>query len=152
FQYLGSAVQRNGECVREVKKRVQAGWSEWRRVIAGVICDRRISARGKVYKRAGGGKVEDVAIFIGVTRMDMIRNQFIRGNMQVGRFGDKVREMRLRRFGHVQRMDMGYIGRRMVRMKPQFRRKRERPRRRFMNALREDMKVVGLKEADAHDR
>ena len=34
-----------------MKKRVQAGWSGWRRV-SGVICDRRVSARvkGKVYK------------------------------------------------------------------------------------------------------
>uniref|UniRef100_A0A8C4T468 Small nuclear ribonucleoprotein 25 n=1 Tax=Erpetoichthys calabaricus TaxID=27687 RepID=A0A8C4T468_ERPCA len=30
------------ECGREVKKRVQAGWSGWRRV-SGVICDRRVS-------------------------------------------------------------------------------------------------------------
>ena len=51
FKYLGLTVQSNGECGREVKKRVQAGWSGWRRV-SGVICDRRVSARvkGKVYK------------------------------------------------------------------------------------------------------
>ncbi|KAI5615474.1 gastrula zinc finger protein XlCGF28.1-like [Silurus asotus] len=51
FGYLGSTVQRNRECVREVKKRVQAGWSGWRRV-AGVICDSRVSAKvkGKVYR------------------------------------------------------------------------------------------------------
>ncbi|KAF7687202.1 hypothetical protein HF521_014430, partial [Silurus meridionalis] len=51
FRYLGSTVQSNGECFREVKKRVQAGWSGWRRVITGVICDRRVSVRvkGKVY-------------------------------------------------------------------------------------------------------
>ncbi|KAI5616829.1 RNA polymerase II-associated protein 1, partial [Silurus asotus] len=46
------AVQSNGECAGEVKKRVQAGWSGSRRVIAGVICDRRVSARvkGKVFR------------------------------------------------------------------------------------------------------
>ena len=27
FKYLGSTVQRCGECGREVKKRVQAGWN-----------------------------------------------------------------------------------------------------------------------------
>ena len=53
FKYLGSTVQSNGECGREVKKRVQAGWNGWRRM-SGVICDRRISARvkGKVYRVA----------------------------------------------------------------------------------------------------
>ena len=50
FKYLGSTVQENGGCDREVKKRVQAGWNGWRRV-SGVICDRRLPARvkGKVY-------------------------------------------------------------------------------------------------------
>ncbi|KAF7702399.1 hypothetical protein HF521_001682 [Silurus meridionalis] len=52
FRYLGSTVQSNRECVREVKKRVQAGWSGWRRLKTGVICDRRVSVRvkGKVYR------------------------------------------------------------------------------------------------------
>ncbi|MCJ8736325.1 hypothetical protein PDJAM_G00258370 [Pangasius djambal] len=51
FKYLGSTVQSNGECEKEVKKRVQAGWNEWRKV-SGVLCDRKISARikGEVYK------------------------------------------------------------------------------------------------------
>ena len=53
FKYLGSTVQSNGECGREVKKRVQAGWNWWRR-LSGVICDIRVpaTANGKVYKVA----------------------------------------------------------------------------------------------------
>ena len=47
FKYLGSTVQSNGGCGREVKKRVQAGWNGWRRM-SGVICDRRVPARVKV--------------------------------------------------------------------------------------------------------
>jgi len=55
FKYLGSTVQSNGECGKEVKKRVQAGWNGWRKV-SGVLCDRKISARikGKVYKTMVG--------------------------------------------------------------------------------------------------
>ncbi|KAK3542947.1 hypothetical protein QTP70_007280 [Hemibagrus guttatus] len=51
FKYLESTVQSNGECGKEVKKRVQAGWNGWRKVL-GVLCDRKISARikGKVYR------------------------------------------------------------------------------------------------------
>ncbi|KAK3507441.1 hypothetical protein QTP70_020634 [Hemibagrus guttatus] len=51
FKNLGSTVQSNGECGKEVKKRVQAGWNGWRKV-SGVLCDRKISARikGKVYR------------------------------------------------------------------------------------------------------
>ena len=46
FKYLGSTVQENGGCEREVKKRVQAGWNGWRKV-SGVICGRRLPARAK---------------------------------------------------------------------------------------------------------
>ncbi|KAK3571079.1 hypothetical protein QTP86_001732 [Hemibagrus guttatus] len=51
FKYLGSTVQSNGECGKEVKKQVQAGWNGWRKV-SGVLCDQKISARikGKVYR------------------------------------------------------------------------------------------------------
>ncbi|KAK3531132.1 hypothetical protein QTP70_012979 [Hemibagrus guttatus] len=44
FKYLGSTVQSNGKCGKEVKKQVQAGWNGWRKV-SGVLCDRKISAR-----------------------------------------------------------------------------------------------------------
>ncbi|KAF7701013.1 hypothetical protein HF521_002178, partial [Silurus meridionalis] len=155
FRYLGSTVQSNGECVREVKKRVQAGWSGWRRV-AGVICDSRVSAlvKGKVYRtvvalsKRQKAELEETELkmlrfTLGVTRMDKIRNEFIRGTAHVGCFGDKVREARLSWFAHVQRRDMNYIGRRMLRMEPPGRRKRGRPRRRFMDLVREDMQVVG---------
>ena len=46
FTNMGSTVQSKGACVREVKKRVQAGWNGWRRM-SGVICDRRVPARVK---------------------------------------------------------------------------------------------------------
>ena len=52
FKYLGSTLQEGGSCEREVKKRVQAGWNGWRKVL-GVICNRRLSAtdrvKGKMY-------------------------------------------------------------------------------------------------------
>ncbi|KAK3555071.1 hypothetical protein QTP86_007981 [Hemibagrus guttatus] len=44
---------------------------------------------------------------LGVTRLDRIRNEYIRGTAHVGRLGDKVREARLRWFGHVQRRERG---------------------------------------------
>ncbi|KAF7643594.1 hypothetical protein LDENG_00236740, partial [Lucifuga dentata] len=97
FKYLGSTVQSNGECGKEVKKRVQAGWNGWRKV-SGVMCDKRVSARmkGKVYKTVVRPAMlyglETVALrkrqeaelevaetkmlrfSLGVTRMDRIRN------------------------------------------------------------------------------
>ncbi|KAK3529920.1 hypothetical protein QTP86_007239 [Hemibagrus guttatus] len=46
---------------------------------------------------------------LGVTRLDRIRNDYIRGTAHVGRLGDKVREARLRWFGHVQRRERGLV-------------------------------------------
>ncbi|KAK3551479.1 hypothetical protein QTP70_017393 [Hemibagrus guttatus] len=132
FKYLGSTVQSNGECGKEVKKRVQAGWNGWRKV-SGVLCDRKISARikGKVYrtvvrpamlygletvslrKRQESelevAELKMLRFSLGVTRLDRIRNEYIRGTAHVGRLGDKVREARLRWFGHVQRRENEYI-------------------------------------------
>ena len=45
----------------------------------------------------------------------------------------------MRWFGHVQRKDSGDIGRRMLEIELPGRRPRGRPKRRFMDAVREDM-------------
>ncbi|KAK3513205.1 hypothetical protein QTP70_009746 [Hemibagrus guttatus] len=132
FKYLGSTVQSNGECAKEVKKRVQAGWNGWRKV-SGVLCDRKISARikGKVYRsKREVAELKMLRFSFGVRRLDRIRNEYIRGTAHVGRLGDKVREARLRWFGHVQRRESEYIGRRMLDMELPGRRQRGRPKRR----------------------
>ena len=41
-------------------------------------------------------EVKMLRFSLGVTRMDKIRNEYIRGTAQVGRFGEKTREARLR--------------------------------------------------------
>ena len=51
---------------------------------------------------------------LGLTRMDKLRNEYIRGLAHVRRFGEKTREARLRRYGHLPRRDYAYIG--MLRM------------------------------------
>ena len=59
----------------------------------------------------GDGRVEDVTIFIrSDARMDKIRNGYIRGTEQVGRFGEKTREEIMRWYGELRRKDDGYIG------------------------------------------
>ncbi|KAK3558446.1 hypothetical protein QTP86_018105, partial [Hemibagrus guttatus] len=174
-KYLGSTVQSNGECGKEVKKRVQAGWNGWRKV-SGVLCDRKISARiqGKVYRtvvRAAMlygletvtlrkrqeselevAELKMLRFSLGVTRLDRIRNEYIRGTAHVGCLGDKVREAGLRWFGHVQRRESEYIGRRMLDMELPGRRQRGRPKRRYMDGINEDMKLVGASVEDAEDR
>ncbi|TRY93881.1 hypothetical protein DNTS_023788 [Danionella cerebrum] len=103
YKLFYSTVQCDGECGKEVKRRVQAGWSGWRKV-SGVLCDRRVSARikGKVYRtvvraammygletvavrkrQEAEMEVAEMRMFsLGVTRMDKIRNEHIRGTAQ----------------------------------------------------------------------
>ena len=87
---------------------------------------------------------------LGVTRMDKIRNEYIKGTAQVGRFGEKTREARW--YGHVRRKDDGYIGRRMLRMELPGKRKWGRPKWRFMDVVKEDMAEVVVTEDDTEDR
>ena len=175
FKYLGSTVQESGGCEREVKKRVQAGWNGWRRV-SGVICDKRLPARvkGKVYsivvRSAMVYGLETVAVTkkqveemevaemkllrftMGVTRKDKIRNEHIRSTVKVERLAMKMREGSLRWYGHVMRRDQEYVGRKMMEMELPEKRRRGRPKRRFLDVVKEDMKELGVKEMDIEDR
>ena len=175
FKYLVSTVQESGDCEREVKKRVQAGWNGWRRV-SGVICDRRLPARvkGKVYssmvrpamvyglERVAVTKkqVEEMEVAemkmlrfaMGVTRKDKIRNEHIKSTVKVEQLGMKMREDRLSWYGHVMRRDQEYVGRKMMEMELPGKRRRGRPKRRFLDAVKEDMREVGAKETDVEDR
>ena len=175
FIYLGSTVQSNGQCDREMKRRIQAGWNGWRKV-TGVLCDKRIPAKvkGKVYKTVVRpsmmygletvpltkrqeaelevAELKMLRFSLGVTRLDKIRNEHIRGTAQVRRMGDKVREARLRWYGHVQRREEEYVGKKVLKMELPGRRKRGRPKRRFMDAVRKDIGVVGEVQEDVGDR
>ena len=173
FKYLGSTVQESGSCEREVKRRVQTGWNGWRKV-SGVICDKRLLARvkRKVYslvvrpamvygletvavtkKQVEEMKVIEIRMLkfaMGVTRKDEIRNEYIRDTVKVERLGMKMKESRW--YGHVMRRDREYVGRKMMEMELPEKRKRGRPKRRFLDAIIEDMGEVGAKEMDVENR
>ena len=63
-----------------------------------------------------------------------------------------MREGRLRLYGHVIRRDQEYVGRKMMEMELPGTRKRGRPKRRFLDVVKEDMGEVGVKETDIEDR
>ena len=175
FKYLGSTVQESGGCEREVKKRVQAGWNGWRRV-SGVICDRRLLVRvkEKVYRSVARPtmvyKLETVAVTkkqveemevakmkmlrfaMGVMRKDKIRNEHIRSTVKIKRLEMKMREDRLRWYRHVMRRDQEYVGRKTMEMELPGKRRTERPKRRFLDVVKEDMGEVGAKETDVENR
>ena len=85
---------------------------------------------------------------MGVTRKDRIRNEHIRSTVKVERLGMNMREGRLRWYGHVMRRDQEYVGRKMMEMESPGKRKRGRPKRRFLDVVKEDIGEVGAKKTD----
>ncbi|XP_060216871.1 uncharacterized protein LOC132644299 [Lycium barbarum] len=126
FKYLGSIIQGDGEIDADVAHRIGDGWVKWR-LAFGVLCDKKVSPRlkGKFYrvvvrptffyeaecwpvKNAHIQKMNVVEMrmlrwMCGHIRRDMIRNEVIRNKVGVAPVADKMRETRLRWFGHVER-------------------------------------------------
>ena len=46
FKYLSSTASSDGKCEEEVRRRIQAGWMNWKKV-SGIVCDRKLSAKIK---------------------------------------------------------------------------------------------------------
>ena len=89
---------------------------------------------------------------MGVTRKDKVRNEYIMDTVKVERLGIKMRKGRLRWYGHVMRRDQGYVGTKMMEMELLGKRKRGRPKRRFLDIVKEGMGEVGAKETDVENR
>ena len=89
---------------------------------------------------------------MGVTRKDKIRNEYIRGTVKIEKLGMKMREGRLRWYGHVMRGDQEYVGRKMVEIELPGKKKRGRPKRRFLSIVKEGMGEFGAKETDVENR
>ena len=100
-------------------------------------------------------KIADIKMLrfaMGATRKDKIRNEYIRSTVKVERLGMKMREGRLRWYGDVMRRGQEYLGRKMMEMELPGKWKRGRPKKRFLDVVKEDMGKVGAKETDVEDR
>ena len=124
FCYLGSIIHKDGDVSDDVIHRIKAGWIKWRSA-TGVLCDRRIPVKlkGKFYRTAirpamlygsecwatkkqnvqkmGVAEMRMLRWMCGKTQKDKVRNEFFRETVGVAPIEDKLRENRLRWFGHV---------------------------------------------------
>ena len=81
----------------------------------------------------------------GVTKLDKIRNERIKATTKVEEIAKKkVQERMLKWYGNVMRTQEDYVGRRVMEMKVQGRRKRGGPTRRWLDIVRDDIKEKGL--------
>ncbi|KAM1033960.1 hypothetical protein ACFX2A_038273 [Malus domestica] len=176
FRYLGSILQKNGELDGDLNHRIQAGWMKWKSA-SGVLCDRRmpLKLKGKFYRTAirsamlygtecwamkhqhvhkiGVAEMRMLRWMCGHTKKDKIRNEDIRGKVGVAEIEGKMRENRLRWFGHVQRRPTDAPIRRCdYGTEVQGRRGRGRPRKTLEETLRKDLEYLDLTADMTQDR
>ena len=171
FKYLGATLAENGDLDAEMAHRIQSGWKNWKRV-SGIMCDRRICLRvkGNVYntvvrpamlygaetwavKKAQEKKLGVAEMRMsGVTKLDRIRNEIIRWTTKVGEISKKVQESRLKWYGHVLRREDEYVGKRVMAMEVPGKRRIGRPKRRWMDSIRNDLSDRELSREDTQDR
>jgi hypothetical protein len=136
FRYLGSLIQNDGEINRDVKKRMNEGWMKWRQD-SGTTCDQRmpLKLKGKIYKtiirpvvlygsecwatkvRESRLHVTEMRMFIWicvVTRVDRIRNEYIRGSLKVAPVTEKMRSNGFAWYEHVMQRDESHIIKRVM--------------------------------------
>ncbi|XP_070015957.1 uncharacterized protein [Nicotiana sylvestris] len=126
FKYLGSVIQGDGEIDKDATHRIGARWMKWR-LASGVLCDKKVLLilKSKFYRavvrpamlygaecwpvknshiqRLKVAEMRMLRWMCGHTRLDKIRNDDIWRKVGVASVDDKMREARLRWFGHVQR-------------------------------------------------
>ncbi|KAM2067302.1 hypothetical protein ACFX1T_043651 [Malus domestica] len=162
FRYLGFILQKNGELDEDLNHKIQAGWMKWKSA-SGVLCDRRrpLKLKGKFYRTAirpamlygTESEMRMLRWMCGHTRKDKIRNEDIRGKVGVAEIEGKMRENRLRWFGHVQRRPIDAPVRRCdYGTEVQGRRGRGRPRKTLEETLRKDLEYLDLTEDMTQNR
>nr|XP_016501018.1 PREDICTED: uncharacterized protein LOC107819426 [Nicotiana tabacum] len=126
FKYLVLVIQVDGEIKEDITHFIGVGWIKWR-LASGVLCDKKVPSilKGTFYRvvvrpamlygvecwpvknsHIQKMKVAEMRMLrwmCGHTRMDKIRNEDIQEKVGVTPIEDKIREARLRWFGHVLR-------------------------------------------------
>ena len=72
-----------------------------------------------------------------VTRKDKIRNEYISDTVKVERLGIKIMVVdKLRWYEHAMKRDQKYVGKRVMKMELSGKKKRGRPKRRFLDVVK----------------
>ena len=87
----------------------------------------------------------------GVTRLDKIRNEKIRVTTKVVEIPKKVQERKMPWYGHAMIRDEEYVGKRVMGIKVQGSRRRGRPKKRWADCVKDDLREKGL-SGEVYDR
>ncbi|XP_057532968.1 uncharacterized protein LOC130810861 [Amaranthus tricolor] len=175
LKYLELIIQRDGEIDGDVNHRIQAGWLKWRAATA-VLYDMKFQRKlkGQFYraairpallyetecwhvKKMFEHKMEVTEMrmlrwMCGHTLIDRIKNQELRDKLGVAPIFGKMRENRLRWFGHVQRKTFVAPMRRVESIIVEGKRSRERPRRTWDEQIKVDLHELNLFVGLTRDR
>ncbi|VDO96393.1 unnamed protein product [Heligmosomoides polygyrus] len=88
----------------------------------------------------------------GVTRLDRVRNETMRQRFGVASIADKLREARLRWYGHVLRANDDAVCKIGLNLEVPGKRPRGRPKQRWLDTLHMDLKLAGVHPDQAFDR
>ena len=164
FKYLDVTISEERGSEEAVRARVSAAWGKWRD-LSGVISDKKMprKLKNKLYMTVirpvllyGAEcwtvrKKEEQILEKGEMRMlrrikgvDKIKSEDIRKELGVSSIQEKVREMRLRWYGHMQRMEENDEMRAVGDMRVPGKRPRGRPRGRWMDCVRRDIQALRI--------
>ena len=175
FKYLGSMFGAEGGTTTDCKNRVRLAWNKWRGV-TGVICDKKVPVKlkHKIYKtvirptmtygaECWTMKKKD-EMLMNKTEIRMLRwiqcvrlrehkrNEDIREAATVQPITTHLMQKRLRWCGHVSRRDDSHMTRTVLDMAVEGVRPRGRPKSRYMDTIRRDIKKNGLTDVNIRDR
>lgn len=175
FRYLGTTIHQDGGCKAEVERRVSKAWDRWRS-LTGVLCDRKVPTRLKMllYKvcirptllygnelwpltqrledRISSTEMRMLRYIHGISLEEHRRNVEIRELAGVEAISVLMRKRRLQWYGHVCRRKDGEDIQRVTHIRVDGKRSRGRPKHRWMDTIKSDMKLWGLEREDTDDR
>ncbi|KAK6740367.1 hypothetical protein RB195_008685 [Necator americanus] len=175
FKYLGSKVTSTGDIDQEGRARVNAAWMKWK-MATGLLYDKKVPVRlnSKIYRTV----VRPVALYgcecwpttkalekvlramemrmlrwtIGATLKEKVSNDTVRSIFGVVPITEKMKDARLRWFGHVLRREEDSVAKTALKLDVSGVRPRGRPNIRWLDRVKLDMIDARLCTADAMDR
>ncbi|MBN3313137.1 CFDP2 protein, partial [Atractosteus spatula] len=156
------------------KTRVSAAWMKWQQV-TGVLCDKiPLRLKSKAYRSV----VRPVALYgtecwpttkkheqalhtmemkmlqwtLGLTRLDHVMNEGVRKTLKVTPKTEKMTELHLRWYGYVLRSNDTSMAKTALELNVEGRRPRGRPFMRWLDQLKDDMRLAKVTCRDAADR
>ena len=168
FYYLGDMLSQEGGCEHAILKRIQTGWLKFRE-LSGLLIEKGIIYTACIWpamlydSEIWPAKIEDIRKMqrsemrmlrwmTGVSLSERKSNECVRNMLAIDDIGEVMRRNRLRWFGHVERRDELCWIKRIETLQVDGDGVKGRPKKRWREVLKEDMREKGLCREDAWDR